>query len=77
MAMKFHLTCNYCNTKWIKIGYWKAAAEGEICHVCKSKHPRIREVEAVVFDSYVGCPPFKAKEDAVELDKYEDTQSDY
>lgn len=75
--MKMHITCNYCDHKWIENVYYKQAIEGRRCAVCRDKSLKIREFISTIIDTYVNCKPFETKTPDDTVDKSLPSMGDF
>lgn len=53
-----HLTCKYCNNKWIKQIYSNALVNTDCCPKCNDSNIVIKELSDAKIDYYKGCTPF-------------------
>lgn len=56
--MKYYIECTYCGYGWVAAFYNKSYLASTTCSKCNDKHLKIKGLEDVKIDYYVGCPPF-------------------
>lgn len=61
-AMRIHLSCTYCGTKWEAFANSKESIEDMKCGICGDSTLEVRDASKMEkIDYYAGSPPFPDK----------------